>query len=128
MPIYEFTCLDCSEDSEILVRSSDWKKEASCPTCGSPKLDKKLSVFSSLVRVAIPRVSSSVLVSRVIVDVARWIIRVYCTLCFPQTDGSLANFRAYRYPLRCGQLFCFLFGLGGLSRHYKVSWKSMPET
>lgn len=49
MPIYEFTCLDCSEDSEILVRSSDWKKEASCPTCGSPKLAKKLSVFSSAV-------------------------------------------------------------------------------
>ena len=49
MPIYEFTCLDCSEDSEILVRSSDWKKDAICPACGSPKLDKKLSVFSSAV-------------------------------------------------------------------------------
>ena len=48
MPIYEFTCLDCSVDSEILVRSSDWKKEASCPACGFPMLDKKLSLFSSV--------------------------------------------------------------------------------
>jgi len=46
MPIYEFTCKDCSADSEILVRSSNWEKEAKCQECGSVKLEKKLSVFA----------------------------------------------------------------------------------
>ncbi|HAF58886.1 MAG TPA: hypothetical protein DCL00_04785 [Opitutae bacterium] len=47
MPIYEFSCLDCSKDSEQLVRSSDWRNEAKCPECGSEKLEKKLSVFTA---------------------------------------------------------------------------------
>ena len=46
MPIYEFHCGDCNRDSEVLVRSSDWKGTA-CPLCGSRKLQKKLSVFAS---------------------------------------------------------------------------------
>lgn len=46
MPIYEFHCEKCEKDSEILVRSSNWKG-AKCPHCGSTKLEKKLSVFAS---------------------------------------------------------------------------------
>jgi putative FmdB family regulatory protein len=46
MPIYEFHCQKCEKDSEILVRSSDWKG-TKCPHCGSGKLSKKLSVFAS---------------------------------------------------------------------------------
>lgn len=46
MPIYEFHCEKCEKDSEILVRSSDWKG-TKCPSCGSTKLEKKLSVFAS---------------------------------------------------------------------------------
>jgi putative FmdB family regulatory protein len=46
MPIYEFHCGKCGKDSEILVRSSDWKG-TKCPQCGSTKLDKKFSVFAS---------------------------------------------------------------------------------
>jgi putative FmdB family regulatory protein len=46
MPIYEFHCEKCERDSEILVRSSDWKG-TKCPSCGSTKLKKKLSVFAS---------------------------------------------------------------------------------
>jgi len=46
MPIYEFHCSACRQDSEVLVRSSDWKGTA-CPHCGSKKLEKKLSVFAS---------------------------------------------------------------------------------
>ena len=46
MPIYEFHCEGCEKDSEILVRSSNWKG-AKCPHCGSTKLEKKLSVFAS---------------------------------------------------------------------------------
>jgi putative FmdB family regulatory protein len=46
MPIYEFHCEKCERDSEILVRSSDWKG-TTCPHCGSTRLNKKLSVFAS---------------------------------------------------------------------------------
>jgi putative FmdB family regulatory protein len=46
MPIYEFHCGKCEQESEILVRSSHWKG-AKCPHCGSTKLTKKLSVFAS---------------------------------------------------------------------------------
>jgi len=46
MPIYEFHCEKCGRDSEILVRSRDWKG-TTCPRCGSKKLSKKFSVFAS---------------------------------------------------------------------------------
>jgi putative FmdB family regulatory protein len=46
MPIYEFHCEQCERDSEILVRSTDWKN-AKCPHCGSSKLSKKFSTFAS---------------------------------------------------------------------------------
>ena len=47
MPIYEFNCLNCFTDSEVLVRSSNWKGTVSCPECGSKKLEKKLSIFAA---------------------------------------------------------------------------------
>jgi putative FmdB family regulatory protein len=46
MPIYEFHCEKCEKDSEILVRTSDWKN-TECPHCGSKKLSKKFSTFAS---------------------------------------------------------------------------------
>lgn len=46
MPLYEFHCNACGKDSEILVRSSDWKG-TECPSCHSTKLVKKLSVFAA---------------------------------------------------------------------------------
>jgi putative FmdB family regulatory protein len=46
MPIYEFHCEQCKKDSEILVRTSDWKN-TECPHCGSKKLAKKFSTFAS---------------------------------------------------------------------------------
>ncbi len=46
MPIYEFHCDKCESDSEVLVRSSNWKG-TKCPKCGSSKLSKKLSTFAS---------------------------------------------------------------------------------
>jgi putative FmdB family regulatory protein len=48
MPLYEFHCDNCNEDSEILVRYSDWKG-TQCPRCGSTNLTKNLSVFASAV-------------------------------------------------------------------------------
>ncbi|MGA3266853.1 MAG: zinc ribbon domain-containing protein [Verrucomicrobiota bacterium] len=46
MPIYEFHCEKCERDSEILVRSRDWKGTR-CPHCGSAKLSKKFSTFAA---------------------------------------------------------------------------------
>jgi putative FmdB family regulatory protein len=46
MPIYEFHCEKCGQDSEVLVRSSNWKG-TKCPHCGSSKLDKKFSTFAA---------------------------------------------------------------------------------
>ncbi|HEY1489415.1 MAG TPA: zinc ribbon domain-containing protein [Verrucomicrobiae bacterium] len=46
MPIYEFHCAACERDSEILVRSTDWKNTG-CPHCGSKKLSKKFSTFAA---------------------------------------------------------------------------------
>jgi len=48
MPIYEFHCDSCEHDSEVLVRSTDWKG-TKCPHCGSPRLTKKFSTFASAV-------------------------------------------------------------------------------
>ena len=53
MPIYEFTCKKCGQDSEQLVRSTNWRG-ATCPHCGSKKLTKKLSVFASAVATDAP--------------------------------------------------------------------------
>ncbi|HEY33092.1 MAG TPA: zinc ribbon domain-containing protein [Dehalococcoidia bacterium] len=41
MPIYEFKCLDCSQVSEVFVRSSE--QALRCPDCGSGNLEKLVS-------------------------------------------------------------------------------------
>jgi putative FmdB family regulatory protein len=46
MPIYEFHCEKCGQDSEILVRSTDWQG-TKCPHCGSVKIAKKFSTFAA---------------------------------------------------------------------------------
>lgn len=46
MPIYEFDCEECGRRSELLVRSSQWAGER-CPKCGSQRLVKQFSTFSS---------------------------------------------------------------------------------
>ncbi|MBU2513613.1 zinc ribbon domain-containing protein [bacterium] len=46
MPLYEFKCSDCGENSEILVTGSS--KTIECRSCGSHNLKKLLSVPSSL--------------------------------------------------------------------------------
>ena len=48
MPIYEFHCQECEQDSELLVRSTKWEGTP-CPHCGSKKLTKRLSTFASSV-------------------------------------------------------------------------------
>jgi putative FmdB family regulatory protein len=46
MPIYEFHCAQCEQDSEILVRSADWRG-TKCPHCGSTKIAKQFSTFAA---------------------------------------------------------------------------------
>lgn len=45
MPLYEYRCPKCQQNMEILIRSSSEKPN--CPNCGSPKLEKLLSVAAS---------------------------------------------------------------------------------
>lgn len=41
MPLYEYRCLDCQQEAELLIRGSE---SPECPTCHSHKLEKMLSV------------------------------------------------------------------------------------
>ena len=43
MPIYEYRCKNCEERVEVLVRS-EISVSPTCPNCGSPRLEKLLSV------------------------------------------------------------------------------------
>ena len=47
MPIYEYKCKKCGEITEILVRRESDEKSVSCKKCGSKKLEKIFSLFSS---------------------------------------------------------------------------------
>ena len=44
MPIHEYSCHACGHAFETLVRGSE---TASCTSCGSTDLEKKLSVFAT---------------------------------------------------------------------------------
>jgi putative FmdB family regulatory protein len=57
MPLFEYRCQECGNDCEIIVTSSE--SIPMCPTCGSSKLDKLLSVPSALSGVGKPSASES---------------------------------------------------------------------
>jgi len=44
MPIFEYSCRECGDGFELLVRSDTVLQ---CPRCHSSKLDKQLSVFAT---------------------------------------------------------------------------------
>ncbi|MGE5610931.1 MAG: FmdB family zinc ribbon protein [Bacillota bacterium] len=46
MPIYEYTCQSCKSKFEKLVRSMADEAKVICPSCGSKKTEKALSVFA----------------------------------------------------------------------------------
>lgn len=46
MPIYDVKCLKCSKISELLLYNANEKLR--CPKCGSTKVDKLISVTSSI--------------------------------------------------------------------------------
>ena len=41
MPIYEYTCEDCNQEFELLIRGQE---KPACPSCGRSRLTKRLSV------------------------------------------------------------------------------------
>ena len=49
MPIFEFVCTTCEEPFEELVFNTSAVNEINCPSCGSNKVDKQLSIFASRV-------------------------------------------------------------------------------
>lgn len=46
MPIYEYSCEECDENFEKLVRIAGFS-QVTCPNCGSDKTRKKISTFAS---------------------------------------------------------------------------------
>ncbi len=44
MPLYEFACVDCKSQAELLIRGGE---SPTCPTCGSSRLEKQLSVVAA---------------------------------------------------------------------------------
>lgn len=44
MPLYEYTCEDCHERSELLING---QTEPECPKCGGHKLHKEFSTFAT---------------------------------------------------------------------------------
>lgn len=47
MPIYEYRCNDCERDFEALVRSMVQTEDVKCPTCGSTRVKKAISLFGA---------------------------------------------------------------------------------
>jgi len=47
MPIYEYTCKDCSNQFEKFVRSMTASVEIKCPNCGGSHVKKGWSVFGT---------------------------------------------------------------------------------
>jgi putative FmdB family regulatory protein len=47
MPIFEYQCSDCDDTFELLMRSDT---RIACPSCDSPRVVKKLSLFAAQVK------------------------------------------------------------------------------
>lgn len=47
MPIFEYHCPDCQKDFEELRSHSERDKPLPCPRCGSPRPQRKISLFAS---------------------------------------------------------------------------------
>lgn len=48
MPIYEYNCNNCGNCFEQLVFNSEDEKNITCGKCGSKKIKKSFSCFSSM--------------------------------------------------------------------------------
>ncbi|PWB73164.1 MAG: zinc ribbon domain-containing protein [Holophagae bacterium] len=50
MPIYEYRCQGCDQLFQKLQSVSAGTKGITCPSCGSPRVERQLSVFASTSR------------------------------------------------------------------------------
>ncbi|NLB34588.1 MAG: zinc ribbon domain-containing protein [Elusimicrobia bacterium] len=48
MPIFEYKCLNCGENFEILVIPGREEEEAVCPKCASENIEKKLPLLGNM--------------------------------------------------------------------------------
>ena len=48
MPLFEYTCLECGNDFELLVLKSSEMDDLKCPVCGGNRLEQKVSAFASI--------------------------------------------------------------------------------
>jgi putative FmdB family regulatory protein len=46
MPLYEYHCLDCKKDFDALIMAGR-ETPSKCPSCGSAKINQKISSFSA---------------------------------------------------------------------------------
>jgi len=49
MPIFEFKCLDCGQEFEVLLKSRDEANSVKCKFCGG-KVERLMSVVNSLIK------------------------------------------------------------------------------
>ena len=47
MPTYEFTCVECNQEADLLIRTRILREHSEYLSCGSRKLEKELSVFAT---------------------------------------------------------------------------------
>ncbi len=49
MPIFEFRCLECGKDFEILVKNRDEEGQIKCKFCGG-KVERLMSIVNSIIK------------------------------------------------------------------------------
>ena len=47
MPLYDYVCYHCGHSFEMLRRIKDDDRDIKCPSCGSQKIERLLSTFST---------------------------------------------------------------------------------
>uniref|UniRef100_A0A832LWP3 Zinc ribbon domain-containing protein n=1 Tax=Caldimicrobium thiodismutans TaxID=1653476 RepID=A0A832LWP3_9BACT len=50
MPIFEFKCLDCGAEFEVLLKNKEEISKVNCKACQSPRVERLMSVVHSLLR------------------------------------------------------------------------------
>jgi putative FmdB family regulatory protein len=47
MPLYDYVCYECGNTFEKLRRMNDDDREVRCPECGSERIERMISTFST---------------------------------------------------------------------------------
>jgi len=48
MPIFEFKCLTCGEEFEVLLKNKEEISQVRCKCCGSEKIERLMSIVNSI--------------------------------------------------------------------------------